>query len=134
MSTSHSASSDDTALRARRRFVLVKRLAVLALLAFILVIALHYPYDVDAPLSDAQVESNRKYYEDAYLKPVPEKEQGSSEYESRYTQVAKAAAEHEHIEDQVKEFVKGYDLEKRPVLEIGSGRGYLRMWPKITLV
>ena len=43
-----------------------------------------------------------------------------------YTQVAKAAAEEHHIEDQVKEFVKRYGLQKRPVLEIGSGRGYLQ--------
>ena len=76
MSTSHCPSSDDTRLKARRRLVLAKRLALLAVLAFILVIALHYPYDVDAPLSEAQVESNRKYYADAYLKPVPEEEQG----------------------------------------------------------
>jgi SAM-dependent methyltransferase len=103
-----------------------RRIALVVGIAILLIAALHFPYDVDAPLTDAQVESNRRYYADAYLKPLQDKEYGSSEYESRYTQIATVAAEAYRIEDQVKGFVKRYGLDKRPVLEIGSGRGYLQ--------
>jgi hypothetical protein len=40
--------------------------------------------------------------------------------------VAKKAAEDLHLEPQVREFVSQYGLESRPMLEIGSGRGYLQ--------
>ena len=40
--------------------------------------------------------------------------------------MAQASAESAHIRERVEEFVKHYGLEKRPVLEIGSGRGYLQ--------
>jgi hypothetical protein len=40
--------------------------------------------------------------------------------------VAKKAAEDLHLEPQVREFVAQYGLESRPMLEIGSGRGYLQ--------
>jgi SAM-dependent methyltransferase len=90
-----------------------------------LIAFVNFPYAVDRPLSAAEVESTRKFYAEAYQRPVPENE-GVSEYESQYTAAARAAAESVHIEDRVTEFVKRYGLDKRPVLEIGSGRGYLQ--------
>ena len=95
------------------------------LIIYVVLAALHFPYDVDAPLTQHEVEAAKKYYADAYQKPVAEN-QSTSEYETRYMQVAKAAAEHYRIEEKVREFVERFNLRERPVLEIGSGRGYLQ--------
>jgi SAM-dependent methyltransferase len=127
MSTTDPTLPNLTPPKSKRR--LVKRLVLLAATALalmvVLVVVVQFPYDVDGPLEAAEAESVRKYYTEAYQKPVAENE-GVSEYESRYTEIARYAAESFHIEERVKEFVKRHDLEKRPVLEIGSGRGYLQ--------
>jgi len=101
------------------------QLITVALFALIAIIAaIHFPYDVDAPLTPQEIEAARKYYTDAYKKS-PES-QGSSEYETKYIQVSEAAARSERIEEQVSAFVQNFNLSDRPVLEIGSGRGYLQ--------
>ena len=86
---------------------------------------LHFPYDVDAPLSQQEIAAAQKYYTDAYRAPVSEGEK-KSEYETKYLRVAEAAAKGFRIEEQVTAFVKEFKLGDRPVLEIGSGRGYLQ--------
>jgi SAM-dependent methyltransferase len=95
--------------------------------AFLVVInaALHFPYDVDTPLTAGEVEAAQKYYTEAYKKPVSE-DREKSEYETEYIRVAESAAKANRIEEQVSAFVKQYGLTNRPVLEIGSGRGYLQ--------
>ena len=100
-------------------------LAVAALILSSINSAIHFPYDVDAPLTQQEAEAARKYYTEAYRTPVNE-DQAKSEYETKYLQVAAAAAKTFHIEEQVTAFVKDFDLRDRPVLEIGSGRGYLQ--------
>ena len=100
-------------------------LAVAALILSFINSAIHFPYDVDAPLTQQEAEAARKYYTEAYRTPVNE-DQAKSEYETKYLQVAAAAAKTFHIEEQVTAFVKDFDLRDRPVLEIGSGRGYLQ--------
>ena len=101
------------------------QLITVALFALIATIAaIHFPYDVDAPLTPQEIEAAQKYYTDAYKKPA--ESQGSSEYETKYIQVSEAAARSERIEEQVSAFVQNFNLSDRPVLEIGSGRGYLQ--------
>ena len=100
-------------------------LAVAALILSFINSAIHFPYDVDAPLTQQEAEAARKYYTEAYRTPAKE-DQAKSEYETKYLQVAAAAAKTFHIEEQVTAFVKDFDLRDRPVLEIGSGRGYLQ--------
>ena len=100
-------------------------LTVGALIIIVVNSILHFPYDVDAPLSQQQVEAARKYYMEAYQKPVTEK-QVESEYETKYIRVAEIEAKRFHIEEQVDAFVKRFNLSDRSVLEIGSGRGYLQ--------
>src|SRR5262245_61900093 len=103
----------------------LKRAAVMLFVVIALVATLHFPYDVDAPLTQQQVDAARTYYTDAYQKPVTEN-QATSEYETEYVRVAEAAAKRFRIEEQVSGFVKQFNLSDRPVLEIGSGRGYLQ--------
>jgi Methylase involved in ubiquinone/menaquinone biosynthesis len=107
-----------------RRFVVSCVIAVLAAIA--LIAATNFPYDVDTPLSAADLEKSRKYYAEAYSKGTPSEEQSASDYESRYIKIATAAAESQHIEQQVSEFAAKYGLGNKPVLDIGSGRGYLQ--------
>jgi SAM-dependent methyltransferase len=107
------------AIKKYLQHVMVALVALTAIIA-----AIHFPYDVDAPLTQQEVEAARKYYTEAYKKPPIEK--GSSEYETKYIQVAEAAAQTFHIEKNVSAFVEHFNLSDRPVLEIGSGRGYLQ--------
>jgi len=106
-------------------FIALKRVGVALITVVVLVAVLHFPYDVDAPLIRQQIENAQKYYTQAYQKPVAEN-RAASEYETRYIRVAEAAAKSFRIEEQVSAFVKQFNLSDRPVLEIGSGRGYLQ--------
>jgi SAM-dependent methyltransferase len=102
-------------------------LLLLPVTAFFLIginAALHFPYDIDAPLTLQEIDAAKKYYAEAYEKPSESKER--SEYETEYIRVAEGAAKRFRIEEQVSAFVKQYRLTDRPVLEIGSGRGYLQ--------
>jgi SAM-dependent methyltransferase len=110
-----------------RRMLRALALAGIALAAvFVLAAALNFPYDVDAPLSTKALAASRAYYAEAYRKPTAAQERGTSEYETKYLRVAKAAAEANHVTEKVQDFVARFNLHARPVLEIGSGRGYLQ--------
>jgi SAM-dependent methyltransferase len=103
----------------------LKHVALATTIVVIVLAALHFPYDIDAPLTQQELEAARKYYTDAYQKPV-EQNNEKSEYETQYIRVAEAAAKAARIEERVSEFVKQFNLSEREVLEIGSGRGYLQ--------
>jgi SAM-dependent methyltransferase len=103
----------------------LKHVGVAIVFIVTIVGAIHFPYDIDAPLTEQELEAARKYYTDAYRKPVEENRE-KSEYETKYIRVAEAAARTARIEERVSEFVKQFKLSDREVLEIGSGRGYLQ--------
>jgi SAM-dependent methyltransferase len=108
-----------------RYWTALKHVAVVTAVVIIVVGAIHFPYDIDAPLTPQELEAARKYYAEAYQKPVAENQE-RSEYETEYLRVAKAAAEGFRIEEKVTAFVKQFNLSDKQVLEIGSGRGYLQ--------
>jgi SAM-dependent methyltransferase len=113
-------------LRALQQVTLAVFVALLAVVILIVIIgAIHFPYDVDALLTQQEIDAARKYYTEAYHKPVLE-DQSKSEYETEYIRVAHIAAEDFRIEEKISEFVQRFNLSDRPVLEIGSGRGYLQ--------
>ncbi len=103
----------------------VSLFAVTGSAPIIIIAAIHFPYDVDAPLTHEEIEAAQKYYTEAYRKPVTEN-QTRSEYETKYIRVAESAANNFRIGEQVSAFVKQFNLSDQPVLEIGSGRGYLQ--------
>src|SRR5262245_5290370 len=105
--------------------IALKRVAIVLFTVVFVIAAIHFPYDVDAPLTQQQVEAARKYYTEAYQQPESEK-QGGSEYQTEYLRIAEAAAKVFRIEEQVRAFVEQFKLTDKPVLEIGSGRGYLQ--------
>ena len=106
-------------------WVALKRVTLGPVAVIFVIGAIHFPYDVDAPLTQQEVEAARKYYTEAYQKPATDNGP-TSEYETKYIRVAEAAAQTFRIEEQVAAFVKRFNLGDRPVLEIGSGRGYLQ--------
>ncbi|HEX4594964.1 MAG TPA: class I SAM-dependent methyltransferase [Bryobacteraceae bacterium] len=104
----------------------VTRCAI-ALVAIIVVIGVAgFPYDVDRPLTAAELEKNRKYYAEAYRNGTPSREQPLSAYDTKYIEIATRAAEDFRINDHVADFASKYDLRNGRVLDIGSGRGYLQ--------
>ena len=103
----------------------LKRVTIAAIVLTVVLAVVHFPYDVDAPLTEQELEAARKYYTEAYRNPVNEI-QANSEYETKYLREAREAAEASGIEEQVSDFVRRFNLVDRPVLEIGSGRGYLQ--------
>jgi cyclopropane fatty-acyl-phospholipid synthase-like methyltransferase len=109
----------------QKYLIALKRLAIILVVVVTAIAAIHFPYDIDAPLTSQEVEAARKYYTTAYQKPAAES-QVTSAYETDYIRVAEATAKNAHIEEPVDAFVKRFNLKDRPVLEIGSGRGYLQ--------
>ena len=103
----------------------LKHVGIATAIIVIVVGAIHFPYDVDAPLTQQELETARKYYTDAYQKPIEENNE-KSEYETQYIRVAEAAAKAARIEERVTAFVRQFKLSDKQVLEIGSGRGYLQ--------
>ena len=97
--------------------------AIVLLVAILCLV--NFPYNTDAPLTSAELAAARKYYTEIYKKPVDDRS-ADNDYDRRYQEVAEQEAKHFKITEQVSEFVKRFDLEKKPVLEIGSGRGYLQ--------
>jgi SAM-dependent methyltransferase len=106
-------------------WIALKRVTIVALVLAIVLAIIHFPYDVDAPLSEQEVAAAQKFYTEAYQAPKLENH-APSEYETEYIRVAQMAAKDKHIEEQVSAFVQRFNLHDRPVLEIGSGRGYLQ--------
>jgi len=105
--------------------IALKQVLAGTLLIMVFLGVLHFPYDVDAPLTQQEVAAARRYYADAYRAPVL-KDQGQADSETEYIRVAEAAAREFRIEEQVSTFVRNFNLTNKPVLEIGSGRGALQ--------
>lgn len=111
--------------RMTKYFKALRNVIAAWLVTIVLVAVAHFPYDVDALLSQREVEEARKYYTEAYQKPAAHSEP-QSEYDSKYLEVAEVEAKTFRIEEKVADFVKLFNIGDRPVLEIGSGRGYLQ--------
>jgi SAM-dependent methyltransferase len=110
-----------------RRYLiaLVRVLSAIAFLVVILWVA-NFPYNTDAPLTSAELAAARKYYTEIYVKPGNDTAAAESDYDRKYQAIAEQMAKRDRILEQVSEFVKRFNLGKKPVLEIGSGRGYLQ--------
>jgi len=59
----------------------LKHVTVALFAITVIIAAIHFPYDVDTPLTPQEIEAARKYYTEAYQKPVTEN-QARSEYET----------------------------------------------------
>ena len=118
-----SPSSAPSASKIRRNLI---RCAIIVFLLLVGIGAAGFPRDVDTPLGEAEVEKSRAFYADAYKKGAPAEEQTASDYDTKYLEIATAAANEQHINDKVAAFASQYGLRDGSVLDIGSGRGYLQ--------
>jgi SAM-dependent methyltransferase len=109
----------------RYLIALTRVLSAIVLLMFILWAA-NFPYNTDAPPTSAELAAARKYYTEIYMKPADDPAPSETDYDRKYQKAAEEAAKEFKIVDQVSEFVDHFNLVKKPVLEIGSGRGYLQ--------
>jgi SAM-dependent methyltransferase len=107
-------------------FRALKNVIFAFLVANVIFSALHFPYDVDAPLTSEEVKATQKYYTEAYQSPAASENKEKSQYETEYLRITKDAAGIFQIENRIREFVRRFNLSDRAVLEIGSGRGYLQ--------
>jgi SAM-dependent methyltransferase len=100
----------------------LRRVALAACLLFAAFVALHFPYATDAAPTTAETAKTTAFYQQAYQSPpeTPNPE------EAQYIQAATQAAEGWRIKDRLQEFVAAQHLERKRVLEVGSGRGYLQ--------
>src|SRR4030095_6645857 len=86
---------------------------------------LHFPYDTDSSLTEPQKEAARKYYI-GLMEKTPYSENNPSAYEAALSQVGAMVEEETRSEAEIEAFVARYNLQDRPVLEIGSGSGRLQ--------
>ena len=90
------------------RVLLALKHVTSTLLAVVTVIAtIHFPYDIDSPLTPEEIDNARKFYSNVYQKPATETPT-TSEYETEYIRVAEAAAKAYRIEEQVTAFCKEF--------------------------
>jgi SAM-dependent methyltransferase len=82
----------------------------------VLIAIFHFPYDSDAPLTHQEMEAARIFYTQAYTQTFVDNRE---HFESEAEYIT-------GIKEQIDAFVKRYNLDDRPVLDIGSGGGYLQ--------
>lgn len=110
----------------RRYLIALARLISGTALVIGILWAAHFPYDTDVSATPAQLAASKKYYADIYMKPAGDYAAGETDYDRRYQEVAEEAAKDLNIRERVSEFVERFGLNKKRVLEVGSGRGYLQ--------
>jgi len=110
----------------KRYLVALGRLPSTMLLLMAILWAANFPYNTDAPLNSAELAAARKYYTDIYRKPAYAKAPAESDFDRKYQEAAERAAKTFKIAERMSAFVDRFNLAKKAVLEIGSGRGYLQ--------
>ena len=111
---------------ARRYLIALQRILSAIALLIVILWAAKFPYNTDAPLTSAELAAARKYYTDIYMKPADDLAPAETDYDRKYQEAAEHAAKDFKIVERVAAFVNRFNLAKKPVLEIGSGRGYLQ--------
>ena len=110
----------------RSYWTALKRLLCVFAALIVILWAANFPYNSDAPLTSAELVAARNYYTDIYRKPADVSAAAETDYDRKYQRIAEQAAKDFKIVERVSEFVARFNLAKKAVLEIGSGRGYLQ--------
>jgi SAM-dependent methyltransferase len=90
------------------------------LLGVLILSAFHFPFDTDAPLTGRELEEIKRYYANAY------RPNDGDQSTFKNIEFSEAAVQGGKINERIAEFVRQYNLKDRPILDIGSGRGYLQ--------
>jgi SAM-dependent methyltransferase len=89
--------------------------------AFAALVAVHFPYDADAPLSEAEIRKAIDFYRRAY---EASRQQVPAQKGESYLEPEETNAFSEKL--RVQSFVDQYGLKDKKALEIGAGSGYLQ--------
>ncbi len=92
-----------------------------ALLFTVVLIGTSYPADVDRPPSPQEIVEMRHFYAKAYARGEAE-----APADERYVTLAERAAKADRVEEKVRSFVDQFGLQRRRILDVGAGRGYLQ--------
>jgi SAM-dependent methyltransferase len=103
-------------------FELLWRICEIALSLIIVLSVAFFPRSSDSPLTTEEQSKLQAYYATAYNKRTPAEEKE----DTRYVQIAQAAAEAFDVVGHVTRFASDYGLADKKVLDIGAGRGYLQ--------
>lgn len=95
-----------------------------------LLLAIHFPYQVDELGSPKPRNDAGGFYTDIYSAPTGEKNVVSNVApetdDSKYVKLAREAIEYQRIVPKVAAFAKQYGLADKHVLDVGAGTGYLQ--------
>ena len=92
------------------------------LLAWVVIVALHFPWGVDGPHAPTElIDDADQFYEAAYEVDA-EQEEG----DSRYVRIANLTAHHADVESRLAAFVNTKELASARALEVGAGSGTLQ--------
>jgi len=89
----------------------------------IALVAFEFPYHTDPQRKGRRSASLQQFYDQAY---APAQTPEAAAKEEEYVATARKFAETYGVEEGVRAFVARYGLEKKSVLDVGSGRGYLQ--------
>jgi SAM-dependent methyltransferase len=114
-------------ISARSRFLgsPVRFCATFYAVVWITIILAHYPSHVDAgrSASNGRTQPGQAFYEAAYTTQTNDPTVGT---EDAYVETARKMAELFGVKDSVQRFVRDYKLERKRILDVGAGSGYLQ--------
>jgi len=88
-------------------------------------VALHFPYATDREITIDREEAAAGFYSRAYEAPKAQSKE-EQDQEEVYVRVAQAAAKFYDVEGSVRRFAGLHNLQRKRVLDVGAGRGYLQ--------
>ena len=97
-----------------------KGVAIIGAVALVL-LATHFPYNSDRPLSAAELAKARDFYAKAYDR---QKSLEVSPVEDKYAKMASESAE--FVKEHLADFLRAFKLQDKRILDVGSGQGYLQ--------
>lgn len=108
-------------LRTAVRYVLIPAVVVVAVF-----VAVHFPRATDAEPSGEEIAKTISFYQQAYANPAVSADANPDSGDDIYVKVAAEAAQAMHIKEQVQGFVAEQHLNRKRVLDVGAGQGYLQ--------
>ena len=107
----------------RRKVLKILVVASLLAAACAALVAIHFPYDTEAPLSEAEVKKAIDFYGRAYQAARDDRPTAEDD---EYAKVAAEAAQVFNIKERLQSFLDQYGLKDKKALDIGAGSGYLQ--------
>ena len=102
------------------------RYVLIAVVVVAVFVAVHFPRATDAEPSGEEIAKTIAFYQQAYANPAVSADANPDSGDNIYVKVAAEAAQAMHIKEQVQGFVAEQHLNRKRVLDVGAGQGYLQ--------